>query len=237
MFHNHFYHQRITAVDHFITVSCFTANELTTLYSIPEHKITVTHLAHDTVCFQPVSPDRLIEIRARYALPDRYVLFVGSGDPRKNAGIIPKALEKSGLDIPWVLVGWQGWEDESKQNLTCHRISLDYVPDGDLPAIYGGALALIYPSLYEGFGLPVLEAMASGCPVITTKQASLPEVGGDAALYLEDPHDAGALANLFLSLSQDEPLRQRLIQKGLQQAAQFSWIETAEKTMQCMRAL
>lgn len=232
LFHRLFYQKRLSQTDRFITVSHFTSQELERLHAIPDRKITVTHLAHDPALFRPAASCDIREVRTRYALPERYFLFVGSGDPRKNAHIISKALAQSGLEIPLVAVGWQGWVKRVEDDEKSCVVFVDYVPDEDLPAIYGGALALIYPSLYEGFGLPVLEAMACGCPVVTTKKASLPEVGGDAVLYLKDPHDPAELAQILVDLSrQDASERERMVSNGLQQASRFSWYKTAVKTM------
>jgi len=111
-------------------------------------------------------------------------------------------------------------------------LPLGYVADADLPALYAGALALVYPSLYEGFGLPVVEAMACGCPVVASAVSSLPEACGGAALALDDPRDPGELADALVRLARDEGLRTRLRDKGFRRAADLSWEATAAATVE-----
>jgi alpha-1,3-rhamnosyl/mannosyltransferase len=161
-------------------------------------KITVTHLAHDGKIFSPGSPEEIRALLKRQTLPERYFLFVGGGDPRKNLDVVPEALEKAGIEIPLVVVGWSGWSDEKPRK---NIISLGYVSDDDLAGLYSGAIALIFPSSYEGFGLPILEAMACGCPVVTTREASLPEVAGEAAMYLNEPRNSAELGDVLKKLA------------------------------------
>jgi len=143
--------------------------------------------------------------------------------------IIPKALKKAGLDEPIVAAGWSGWSGGA---VSKRVVPLGYVSDEDLARAYSGALGMIFPSTYEGFGLPLLEAMACGCPVVTTKAASLPEVAGNAALYIEDPRDSDALGRLLRRLSSNDPLVEELRRRGKMQAKTFSWQKTAEATVQ-----
>ncbi len=224
-----FFERRCKNVDHFIAVSEFTRKEMQTHLGIQPGKITTTRLAHSPDIFFPKSSEQIQRFLRKHSLPREYFLFVGSGDPRKNMDIIPEALEKSGLDIPLVVIGWSGW---STGGLGKKVISLGYVDDEDLALAYSGALALVLPSTYEGFGLPVLEAMACGCPVVTTKKASLPEVGGDAALYIKDPRDNTELAGLLKELYLDRTLRAEPVQKGIKHTGQFSWEQTAGQTFE-----
>lgn len=215
--------------DAVLTVSEFSKAEIVDCLGLDPASITVTPLAPDPCFTRLDNPATQESLRTRYALPSRYFLFVGSGDPRKNADVIPAALEASGLDIPLVSVGWSGWSGGAGQG----RVrTLGYVPDADLPGIYSQALALVFPSAYEGFGLPVAEAMACGCPVITARAASLSEVGGEAALYLDHPRDVLGLASLLTSLAGDDELRERLIAKGLERARELVWARTADLTSQ-----
>lgn len=183
-----------------------------------------------------LAEDCLQEVRARYHLSDRYLLTVSTVEPRKNLSVLLDAYtllrQQLGDACPQlVIAGRQGWHYEDilqhMQALQGYVHFLGHIPDQDLIALYQMATCLIFPSLYEGFGLPVVEAMTAGCPVITTTSSSLPEVAGDAAL-LVDPLDRAAMAQAMQRVVQDEPLRQSLIAAGRIQAARFSWEKTAQ---------
>jgi len=224
-----FFRQRCKKVDHFLTVSGFTHREMERLLDIESKKVSVTHLAHDPNLFYPKPPEEVKQFLADKGLPERYFLFVGSGDPRKNMDIIPQALETAGLLEPLVVCGWSGWSDSLSW---CNVIALGYISDEELACLYSGALALIFPSSYEGFGLPLLEAMACGCPVVAAREASLPEVAGDAALYMEGPRDIESLAEILENLVSTPEMQEKLCEKGLARAKEFSWSHTARITFQ-----
>lgn len=224
-----FFRQRCKRVDHFLAVSEFTAREMRTRLNINPENISVTREAHDDKIFFPRSHEEVKAFLKRQALPERYFLFVGGGDPRKNLDVVPEALEKAGIEIPLVVVGWSGWSDEKPRK---NIISLGYVSDDDLAGLYSGAIALIFPSSYEGFGLPILEAMACGCPVVTTREASLPEVAGEAAIYLNEPRNSVELGNVLKKLVTNTSLRGELGRQGMLQAGRFSWEKTARATFQ-----
>ena len=224
-----FFQRRCRPVDHFLTISRFAAREIQEVLNIDEEKITVTHLAHDNKVFYRRSPEEVRGFLQDHSLPEKYFLFVGTGDPRKNMDVIPEALEKAGLEVPLVAAGWSGWSDGEVSKKV---IPLGYVSDEDLAKAYSGALAMIFPSTYEGFGLPVLEAMACGCPVVTTREASLPEVAGDGAVFMKDPRDVDDLARILSELAADPAMRQRLVDEGLVRARGFSWEETARRTFE-----
>jgi alpha-1,3-rhamnosyl/mannosyltransferase len=224
-----FFRHRCNRVDHFLTISKFIATEMQEILNADAEKITVTHLAHDGKIFSPGSPEEIRALLKRQTLPERYFLFVGGGDPRKNLDVVPEALEKAGIEIPLVVVGWSGWSDEKPRK---NIISLGYVSDDDLAGLYSGAIALIFPSSYEGFGLPILEAMACGCPVVTTREASLPEVAGEAAMYLNEPRNSAELGDVLKKLATNTSLRAELGRQGMLQAGRFSWEKTARATFQ-----
>jgi len=229
-----FFQPRINRVDHFLSISRFAAKEIQEVLNIDSGKTTITHLAHDKKVFYPRSPAEVSVFLRYHELPERYFLFVGTGDPRKNMDVIPEALEKSGLEVPLVIAGWSGWSDGEMSKKV---IPLGYVGDDELARAYSGAIAMIFPSSYEGFGLPVLEAMACGCPVVTTREASLPEVAGDAAIFMKGPRDVDGLAGILRDLAADPGIRQRLVDKGLARAREFSWEETAKKTFEVFEAV
>ena len=219
--------RRCKNVSQFITVSDFSRSEMKQFLNIPNEKI---HVIYEGFSVPVFSPRPVKEVRgflsARH-LPEKYFLFVGSGDPRKNMEIIPEVLDQAGLEVPLVVAGWSGW---AGKNMWGKVLFLGYVEDDDLARLYSGAVALIFPSRYEGFGLPILEAMACGCPVVTTREASMPEVAGDAALYMKDPDDAEGLAKILKELVENPLHRRGWVEKGLVQAGRFSWRNTAEAT-------
>jgi glycosyltransferase involved in cell wall biosynthesis len=186
-------------------------------------------------------------VRRAHGLPPDYVLYVGSLEPRKNLRVLLQALrllaERRRLEgHRLVLVGCRGanFQDDGLATAIAQageRVQvLGYVPDHDLPALYAGATAFVYPSLYEGFGLPPLEAMACGAPVIASAAAAIPEVVGDAGL-LFPPHDAEALADALARLIADASLRGELSRRGLARAAHFSWDQAAQRTLAFMEEL
>jgi glycosyltransferase involved in cell wall biosynthesis len=222
-----FFRRRCKSVNRFLTISEFIQKEMAVYLGISRQNTTVTYLGYDPTVLYPRSTAETEDCLRRHRLSHGYFLFVGSGDPRKNMAIIPKAIEKSGLDSLLVAAGWSGWAEETEWE----RVRfLGYVDDDDLARLYSGAVALIFPSRYEGFGLPILEAMACGCPVITTRKASMPEVAGDAALYMKDPDDVEGLAEILKELVQNPVGRKEWVEKGLARAGQFSWRNTAEAT-------
>jgi glycosyltransferase involved in cell wall biosynthesis len=177
-------------------------------------------------------------VRARYGLPDRYLLFVGTIEPRKNLTRLLAAFETihtEGLSDGLVIVGRRGWlygdffARLERSPVRGAVLFPGYVPDEDLPAIYAGAQALVFPSLYEGFGLPVLEAMACGIPVAASSASSIPEVGGEAALYF-DPTDTGGITATIRRLLRDADLQDSMRTQGLAHATRFSWNLAATKT-------
>jgi glycosyltransferase involved in cell wall biosynthesis len=224
--------------DHVIAVSEATRRDLVTRYALPPAKVTVVPEAADPR-FRPQPPEVVTVARARYDLPEDYVLYVGTIEPRKNLTRLLHAwgpLYRAGEAPPLVIVGKRGWLlgdfDAALAQSPAHEgvHLLGYVRDGDLAALYTGAMAFVFPSLFEGFGLPPLEAMACGTPVACADASSLPEVVGDAALRF-DPTDEDAIAAALRRLVNDPDLRQDLRARGLRQAARFSWDRAARETL------
>jgi len=221
-----------------IAVSEATKTDLMTFYGLEPTSITVIPEAAEPR-FRPQPPEVVERARARYGLPPRYVLAVGTIEPRKNLSRLVDAcgpLLDEGLIDALVIVGGVGWLYEGflrhvEQSPWRERIIRPgFVPDDDLPAVYAGALATAQPSLYEGFGLPMLEAMASGCPVCASQTSSLPEVGGDAALYV-DPNDTETMTETLRALARDPGLRAEMVARGLRRAGGYSWERTARETL------
>ncbi len=231
--------------DLFIAVSECTKADLMKQFDIPEERIRVVYEAVDET-FRPVTDAAcLAEVRTRYGLPDRYLLYVGSIEPRKNLTAMLKVyatlLHSNTPGLPvLVIAGASGWLNSAVYHLVQERRLegavrfLGYVPDADLPALYSGATVFLYPSLYEGFGLPVLEAMSCGCPIIASNCSSIPEVIGEAGL-LVNPHDHGDLKDALEQVLSDEGLRRRLSIQALERASHFSLEKMAAETLQVYR--
>ena len=225
---------------HLITISESTKNDLVKFKGVPADKITVTYLGAEEY-FRPIKNHNLIKrTLAKYNIIKPFVLTVGTLEPRKNLlrllqswqGLVPTMQQKYQL----VLAGGRGWNDEElrlkiKNLKSSARVATaGYVDDRDLPYLYSAAELFIYPSLYEGFGLPVLEAMSCGCPVITSSTSSLPEVGGAAATYI-DPLNTKDIGQTLARLLSNQKQRQQMAINGLKQAKKFSWNECAKKTI------
>jgi glycosyltransferase involved in cell wall biosynthesis len=229
--------------DHIIAVSNTTASDAVHLYNLNQDKMSVIYEGI-TPHFQPVTDDRQQQqIRIQYALPQRFIFFVGTLEPRKNLPNLIRAFAAAKLDeVKLVIAGKRGWMYQPIFDLV-QELGLEqdvqfvgFIPDEDLPALYSLAEAFVFPSLYEGFGLPVLEAMACGTPVITSNISSLPEVTGDAALLI-DPSNVQEMSLAIGRLVKDASLRQELGQRGLCQASQFSWRRAAEETLDVYRSV
>jgi len=231
----YFIKTRLRYAGHILTISEFIRQEIMDEFKVPPSMVTAIPLAPDPL-FVPSGDDAVKRVKRQYNLPESYLLFVSSLEPRKNIDLLIQALSIAHTDIPLVLVGWQGWGEkpwrEKAGNKTFkNRVFLTgHMPDQDLRAVYTGAKALIYPSLYEGFGLPILEAMACNCPVICSNAASMPQVAGNAAI-LFDPARSDELALAIETIVHDTEIRENLIQTGALRAAGFSWNETARQTL------
>ncbi len=224
-----------------LAISEATKRDLIQRLGVPASKIVVTPLAADP-CFGPQAAVSIQAMRATYHLPDRYVLYFGSNKPHKNLARLIAAF--SNLQLPashfhLVIAGsWDARYNEAKQ-LAAHNDRIRFigpVSEADLPALYGGATVFAFVSEYEGFGLPPLEAMACGTPVIASNTSSLPEVIGDAGL-LVDPRDVNAIAAALDRVLDDADLQLELKQRSLDRAAQFSWARTAQQTLDVYQSI
>ena len=239
------------AAAHVLADSEATKADLVTRYSTPPEKITVAYPGHDETLAPVHDPATIEAVKARYGICGDYFLYLGTLQPRKNLARLIAAfavLEPFGLSLRparggrakpetvLVLAGKRGWlyDDLFAQ---VRRLGLaenvrfpGYIPDEDKAALLSGALAFVFPSLYEGFGLPVLEAQACGCPVITSTTSSLPEVAGDAAL-LVDPTDTAAIAAAMQRIAADHALRETLVERGFANVRRFSWTACAQSVL------
>ncbi len=228
----------VRRADAIIAISETTKRDLMGAYGVPERKIHVIYEAASPR-FHPQQPEAVERAKSKYGLPERYILFVGTIEPRKNLISLLEAfqeIKRSGLTDALVIVGKRGWlYDDFFRRLeqSPDRDSVlfpGFVPDEDLPAIYAGAQVLALPSLYEGFGLPALEAMACGTPVIASHAGSLHEVCEDAAVYV-DPEDTGSLILALSLILGKEDAAEEMRSRGLVRASQFSWEKTALETL------
>ena len=218
------------------TVSEFSKKDIVSKYQILPEKINVVFSAAKNI-FQPIDISSQQNAKEKYSDGKEYFLFVGGIHPRKNLITLLKAFslfkkwQRSNMKL--LVAGRLAWQyDSVLEKLKTYKyrddvVLLNYLPEEELVNITASAYAMVFPSLFEGFGVPVIEAMQCGIPVITSKTSSLPEIGGGAALYA-DPIDADAIAKQMLLLYKDESLRSKLITEGIAQAAKFSWDKTSD---------
>ncbi|HEX9824444.1 MAG TPA: glycosyltransferase family 1 protein [Actinomycetota bacterium] len=226
---------------HVIVPSQATRDDLVELASFDADRVTVVPHGVDRGVFRPPADDEVARVRRRFGIDGPYLVFIGGLEPRKNLPRLLRAFAEVPGDVRLVVAGaWVPWNPEGVDQLRpvvdalppetrARLVFPGYVGERDKVALLGGAEALAYPSRYEGFGLPVLEAMAVGTPVLTSTVSSLPEVAGDAAV-LVDPDDEGAIAEGMTRLLSDRELAASLRAAGLERAARFSWDETAKRT-------
>ncbi len=229
--------------DAVIAISESTRQDAARLYGVDAARIRVVYPGID-VYFQPVPAEDTLVVRCKYHLPERFILSVGTIEPRKNYTTLLEAyrlIKGRQGELGLVIAGKKGWlYNEFFQKLRDLGLAgevslLGFVADDDLPALYSAADLFVFPSLYEGFGLPVLEAMACGTPVVCSNTSSLPEVAGDAAL-LVPPADVRALAEAMERVLTDEHLWARMGSRGLERAGGFRWERAAARTIEVYRS-
>jgi glycosyltransferase involved in cell wall biosynthesis len=224
-----------------IVPSGATRDDLMTLHHVDADRIDVIHHGTDAHAFRPASNGLVDEVRRRHGIEGPYVLFLGGLEPRKNLEALVRAFGKASVDAWLVIAGgqvrWFPAATEGVQRaiedlpvaIRSRVVRTGYVGRREKLALLSGAHVLAYPSLYEGFGLPVLEAFAASIPVLTSNVSSLPEVAGDAAM-LVDPHDPGAMAEALEQLCHDDDLRRVLTAAGTARVSSFTWDRTARAT-------
>ena len=229
---------------HLLADSGATQRDLEAQYGVPGDKVTVAYPGVDESLHAVSDPEHIDAVKARYGIADGYFLYLGTLQPRKNLSRIVQAYAR--LLASWpeaspvlVLAGQRGWLYEELFRLVS-RLGIDgqvrfpgYVAEDDKAALLSGATAFVFPSLHEGFGLPVLEAQACGCPVVTSTSSSLPEVAGTAAL-LVDPTDVDAIASAMAQVQSSEALRRALIATGYSNVRRFSWKSCARTVLQVL---
>lgn len=234
----------VQKADHLITISEHSKQDLVTHLGIAAEKISVTPLGVDPVYFQRIDTPIRDQVLEKHGLKPGFFLFVGTLQPRKNLQRVLQAFQTLPTEVrkenPLVIVGRDGWanEDLLPQLKALEERGegrwLSYLPQSDVLALLQSAGALVFASLYEGFGLPVIEAFAAQCPVIASNTTSLPEVTGDAA-WSVDPLDADSIAAAMLDVLQNDELRARRIELGLTRARHYSWDECARQTLDVYR--
>jgi glycosyltransferase involved in cell wall biosynthesis len=219
-----------------LVVSENTKKDLLKRFHFNEHKIHLTHCAPGGFFREEISADELESFRNKMKLPQNFILAVGTLEPRKNFDTLIKSfviIKRKYPDYKLVIAGKKGWKYHLIEKALKHYkmeqdvIFTGYMEDNDLRALYALAKVFVFPSLYEGFGIPPLEAMASGCPVVSSNVASLPEVVGQGGLLI-DPSNALKIADAVCSLLEDEQARQMMIERGRIQSEKFCWEASAK---------
>jgi glycosyltransferase involved in cell wall biosynthesis len=223
-----------------IAISKNTRRDVIEQYAVPPDRVDLIYYGRNPI-FRPLPEEQVAAFRSRHHLPERFILFVGTLEPRKNVvRLIDAYARLPGHAPPLLLAGGKGWlYDEVFARVEAEDLAdrvqfVGYVPGEELPWWYNAADLFVYPSVYEGFGLPPLEAMACGTPVITSDVSSLPEVVGDAGLLVH-PHDTEALTAAMASVLDDATRRETMRAAGLSRAQAFSWQEAARRTVESYR--
>ncbi len=223
-----------------IAISHSTARDLTQTLSLPADKIDVAAPGFDPTIYHPLPTDQVAAFRRAKNLPDRFWLFVGTLEPRKNLPLLLEAYAALPDRPPLIIGGANGWDYQpifdavARYHLDASVQFVGFIPADDLAIWYNCAELFIYPSVFEGFGLPVLEAMACGTPVIVSDASSLPEVVGDAGVCIP-PHEVGAWTEALRRAYDDADWRRAARERGLESAARYRWERTAQQTIESYR--
>ncbi len=234
----------VNQATHVLAVSGKTRDDIIKLYKVKPEDVTVTHLGikesehmESTITLQ--------QLEKKYAFTSPYLLYLGTIQPRKNLSRLIDAfakVSKEHTDLQLVIVGRKGWLYEpilakpEQLGISDKVHFLDFAPDEEAKVLYANAECFVLPSLYEGFGLPILEAMQAGCPVVTSNVSSLPEIGGDAAEYC-NPEDTDDITRAIEKVLTDKKLRKDMVAKGYQQVKKFNWEKTAEETLAVLESV
>jgi glycosyltransferase involved in cell wall biosynthesis len=236
----------VKRADAVVTVTNFTKWEIVELLNVPEERIRVIYNGIAPACRPIKEKEKIEHVKAKYGVKGPYLLFVGNIEPKKNieklihactelrnSSIYKYPLLVVGKKTPYFKTVWGVVQQLHAENYT---IFTDVVDDDDLPYLYSGAELFIFPSLYEGFGIPVIEAMASGIPVVASNRTSIPEIAGDAAI-LVNPLNVGEMAGVMYNVLSTPLLRRQLVEKGIERAKDFSWEKTAKETLRLYQEL
>ncbi len=230
-----------------IVPSQFTKGELVKIYKAKPEKITVIPLSYNAKAYYPITDQIKIEqTLSRYQIKKPYLLYVGRLEEKKNISFLIDIFKNLSLvgknNLSLVLVGGRGYGYQKvqkkigKYNLRNKIIQLDWIDENDLPCLYSGAEVFVFPSLYEGFGIPLLEAMACGIPIVASRTASIPEIAGDAIL-LADPNNMQDFVQQIKNILNDKSLKEKLRQKGLERAKNFNWRKCSQETLNLFNEL
>ncbi|HWY80287.1 MAG TPA: glycosyltransferase family 1 protein [Candidatus Sulfotelmatobacter sp.] len=233
-----------------LTISNSSRDDIIKAYKTPADKVVTIYPGIKTILSLEPHVFGMNQLQTKYHISNKFILFVGTLQPRKNIVRLIEAFSRLKTedneidisDLQLVIIGRRGWQYEEilaaprKFGVEGHVKFLENVQDDELDVFYQHALCYVLPSLYEGFGLPVVEAMQRGCPVITSNVSSLPEVGGDAVLYV-DPEDVTDIEEKIKQLISDKKLREELIEKGKKQIQKFSWEKSAKETLAILKSV
>ncbi len=222
-----------------MSVSNNTKKDILDIVNIPENKINVIYEAANEKYKKITNKKLLTKIKQKYSLKAPFIFYAGSISLRKNIKKLLLAFQEvpANLNLDLVITGNKLWNNKEEMQLIQknQRIKLlGFIPDEDLPVLYNLAHIYIYPSLYEGFGLPLLEAQACGCPVIASNASSLPEIANNSALLI-NPDDENSIKDAIAKLAKNKELRESLIKKGFANAKAFSWDKTARQTLEVLK--
>lgn len=229
----------IQKAKHILAISNSTKDDIIKHYKINPSKISVTYMGYDQKTFKPQSESRIDKAKTKYKIKGDYIVFVGTLQPRKNIENLIDVfnqIHKSVDNLSLVIIGKKGWlynsifQKVNDLNLTSKVIFTDFIPQEDLPPIISGSKLYVLPSLYEGFGIPVIEAQACGVPVVVSNTSSLPEVVGDSGL-LVDPLSIESIAGGIQKIISNESLSKNLVAKGFVNIKRFSWKKCAQETL------